>query len=160
LDTPVPVNFENAPLAEVLEHLQDRIPGTSFRILDTKEQRLSEVPVNLRLKGEHPLGAVLQAIEDSYPGLMRFVIREYGILVADPAQIPQHALSVETFWKADRERWQPAGSLDGYQGEVTAVDAKSNLITISIGSDAGLRKGELLDIFRLKPKPEFLGKVQ
>jgi hypothetical protein len=50
----------------------------------------------------------------------------------------------------------PAEDIDGL---VKAVDAEHNLITITIGSDAGLSKGNTLEVYRLKPEPTYLGTV-
>jgi len=41
-----------------------------------------------------------------------------------------------------------------------AVDAKAGLVTISIGSDADLQKGQTLEVFRLVPEPVYLGKLE
>ncbi len=46
------------------------------------------------------------------------------------------------------------------EGLVKSVDAKSGLVTISIGSDAGLAKGHTLDVYRLKPAPKYLGQIE
>jgi hypothetical protein len=46
------------------------------------------------------------------------------------------------------------------EGKVLEVDAKANLITISLGSDAGIAPGQTLEIYRLEPKPEYLGTIQ
>jgi hypothetical protein len=46
------------------------------------------------------------------------------------------------------------------EGLVKAVDAKSGLVTITIGSDAGLQKGHKLDVYRLKPTPIYLGQIE
>ena len=46
------------------------------------------------------MGAVLQAIQDTVPDL-RFVVRDYGVLVTSEDQLPPRAILVEDFWKAD-----------------------------------------------------------
>ena len=33
-------------------------------------------------------------------------------------------------------------------------------MTISVGSEAGLKQGHTLIVYRLKPKPEYLGEIQ
>jgi hypothetical protein len=50
----------------------------------------------------------------------------------------------------------PAEDVDGL---VKAVDPESGLITITIGSDAGLSKGNTLEVYRLKPEATYLGTV-
>lgn len=46
------------------------------------------------------------------------------------------------------------------EGLVLQSDPKTGLVTLSIGSDAGLNKGNTLDVFRLQPKPEYVGMVR
>jgi hypothetical protein len=46
------------------------------------------------------------------------------------------------------------------EGTVTAVDAKTGLVTLSVGGDAGLLTGNKLDAYRLKPSAIYLGQVQ
>src|SRR5262249_55698727 len=48
---------------------------------------------------------------------------------------------------------------DGIQGIVKATDP-SGYVTLSIGSDAGLVKGNTLEVFRLKPDPTYLGTIE
>ena len=45
------------------------------------------------------------------------------------------------------------------KGQVTAVDSTGKLVTLSIGSDQGLRTDQTLDVFRTSPKVEWLGRV-
>jgi len=46
------------------------------------------------------------------------------------------------------------------QGEVAKVDVKNTQVEITIGSDDGLVPGHTLFLFRTKPRPEYLGKIQ
>jgi hypothetical protein len=46
------------------------------------------------------------------------------------------------------------------RGVVKAVDPGSGLVTISIGSDAGISVNNTLEAFRFKPKPTYLGRIQ
>jgi chromosome segregation ATPase len=46
------------------------------------------------------------------------------------------------------------------QGQIKALDPQSGLVTISIGSDAGLNKGNTLEVFRLKPEAAYLGQIE
>jgi hypothetical protein len=48
---------------------------------------------------------------------------------------------------------------DDVQGTVLETDTKSDLLTISIGSDAGVNVGNTLVVYRLKPRPEYVGSV-
>jgi len=61
------------------------------------------------------------------------------------------------------ERRQAPGAqrppADDVEGTVLEPDAKSELVTISIGSDSGVKKGNKLVVYRLKPRPEYIGEL-
>jgi len=46
------------------------------------------------------------------------------------------------------------------QGEVARVDDQNRAVEITIGSDDGLVPGHELFLYRVKPRPEFLGKIK
>jgi hypothetical protein len=45
-------------------------------------------------------------------------------------------------------------------GLVKAVDPDTGLLTLTIGSDAGLNKGNTMEVYRLRPEPTYLGTIQ
>jgi hypothetical protein len=49
---------------------------------------------------------------------------------------------------------------ENVEGLVKKSDAASGLVTISIGSDAGLAVGHTMEIYRLEPSAKYLGKLQ
>jgi len=56
-----------------------------------------------------------------------------------------------------------AGSLSNPPSQAVegiVTEKSGDLIRISIGSDAGLEKGHTLDLFRLKPTPQYLGQIR
>jgi hypothetical protein len=168
LDTTIAIDVAGgAALGDVLALLEEKVPGVTFRILAAKDGAVS---VNLRLKQEVPLGAVLQALEDSVPGL-RFVVRDYGILVTAEDRVPSGAMDVQYFWKGGgleqashrlaRARGTDPNDTEAsrVEGVVKSIDLYAGLVTISIGSDDGVAKGSTLDVFRLTPKPQYLGEI-
>lgn len=46
------------------------------------------------------------------------------------------------------------------EGVILDTDPKTGLVTISIGSDAGLSNGHTLEVYRLKPEPKYLGTIR
>jgi hypothetical protein len=46
------------------------------------------------------------------------------------------------------------------EGHIKRADPSSGLVTLTIGSDAGLTRGHTLEVFRLKPTPRYLGMVR
>ena len=45
-------------------------------------------------------------------------------------------------------------------GRVKAYDATSGLLTITIGSDAGVLKGHTLYVYRLEPNGQYVGQLR
>jgi hypothetical protein len=100
LDSKISVNFEGQPLADVLSFFQEQIGGIAFRPMDLPEVR--EMQIKLELN-DQPLGACIQAIEDSYPDL-QFVVRDYGVFVTMADRVPSGAVRVQSFWKEESPR--------------------------------------------------------
>jgi hypothetical protein len=98
LDKNMKVQFEDALFSEVIERIE-LTSGIAFRILDTKERDISFQKVTLKLKDSVTIGAALQALEDSFPGL-RFIVRDYGVLVTWADKVPPGAMTVGTLWKS------------------------------------------------------------
>jgi hypothetical protein len=104
LDTTVTADYRDVPLRDVLKGLEEKVPGVPFqRNLALRD--LDQVKVSLRL-GEVPLGAALQALTDTVPGL-RMVVRDYGILVTWEHQVPLGSVRLYDFWKGG-EKAAPA----------------------------------------------------
>jgi hypothetical protein len=170
LDAPVTLKAKG-PLGEILEYLEDRA-SISFRIVSAKRGDIKDHQIDLLFKDRIPLGAALQAIQDTVPGL-RFAVREYGILVTWEDALPPDALLVHDFWKGEEAKAKakidrapdetgapPKSNPPPKQvtGKITQVTPEG-LVALDVGSDAGLAKGHTLDVFRLKPKPLYLGMI-
>jgi hypothetical protein len=124
----------------------------------------AKVTMDLR---EVPLGAALEWLEDSLPGHSA-VVREYGILITRQDRVPPGAALLHDFWKGkreDKDKPPPDGAgaknppPEQVEGVIKSVD-KGGLVKVSLGSDAGLAKGHTLEVFRLKPKPVYVGTVR
>lgn len=46
---------------------------------------------------------------------------------------------------------------DDVKGTIKAADAQSGLVTINLGSDSGLSKGNTLHVYRTSPRPTYVG---
>jgi archaellum component FlaC len=46
------------------------------------------------------------------------------------------------------------------RGIVTATDQTGRYVELSIGEDDGIRKGQELEVWRTKPEPKYIGKIQ
>jgi hypothetical protein len=66
----------------------------------------------------------------------------------------------------EMEKVNPGGKIDRnppkkeVEGLIKTVEEKAGLVTIDVGSDAGLAKGHTLEVFRLKPQPKYLGTLR
>jgi hypothetical protein len=169
LNKPITLTVQDCTLGEVLSTVRAKVPEVPFHCH-------VGLPMKRSFQLEQlPLGACLQAIEDAFQnGPIRFVVRDYGILATTGGGAPPGAVSVENFWKR-RVAEKPAkpsgresGTSDseanlppaGLEGTVKAIDAKSGLLTITLGSDAGLRAGHSLEVFRTTPEPTYLGTIK
>ncbi len=75
-------------------------------------------------QGELPLGAWLQALEDSAledSAEVRFVVRDYGILITTANRMPEGAITVQEFWKRGDK---PMGEIPKTQGEPKGISPK------------------------------------
>jgi hypothetical protein len=99
------LEFNKAPLGDVMDYLkglhgievQLDTPAFEDEGIDTEGKKPNFwVTINLN---KIQLGAVLQAVEDRYP-MLKFVIRDYGILVTTPDRAKQQGyLPVADFWR-------------------------------------------------------------
>jgi hypothetical protein len=164
LDMPITVDFKDAPLTDVLDYLQDKT-GIAFR---SQVGRSNEANPKITLKFPEPLPlrAVLQALEDAFPpatgsGGIRFVLRKYGLLVVPGnSGLPPGAILLDQLglWQG-KQTFVKNPPSEPVEGTVAKVDAKSGLVTLSVGSDAGLEKGHTLEVYRVNPA-KYLGTVR
>ncbi len=108
LDATVTIKVEaNTPLGDALEFLTSKAPGLNFRVVSGGEVDLKNQPIELDLK-DVPVGAVIQAIQDTLPDL-RFAVRDYGVLVTSKEKLPPNALLLYDFWKGEggKQRAKP-----------------------------------------------------
>jgi hypothetical protein len=172
LDTPVTVDFKDKPFPDVLKDLQQKVKGVNFQISKVGLEPPDEMKVTLHYE-DLPLGAVLQALADTFPEMrapfeptpgLHFVVRDYGIL-ATFYTLPPGALLIDEFWKGGDGTHKPeSGAAKNppakrVDGEVKASDPRG-LVTVNIGADAGIAKGQTLEVYRLKPSPKYLGTIR
>jgi hypothetical protein len=82
--SPTEINFTETPLAEMVEYLRER---HKIGIQIDAGKVNADMPITVGLNGV-TLGAALQAIDDLIPDL-KFVVRDYGILVTTPERARQ-----------------------------------------------------------------------
>jgi hypothetical protein len=93
---------------------------------------------------------------DAERGRNERLLQENERLTKDNQQIRQVASSTSLRTEAPKKN-PPAEEVGG---RITRTDPQSGLVTINVGSDAGLIKGNTLDVFRLKPDPAYLGTIR
>jgi hypothetical protein len=124
--------------------LQDQMATLQGKLNDTTKQmvafRDASVSNDIRYKAEHERN--LRLLEQ-VAALNQMVAK-----VKDQGTVRTDGLAVKTPPPED------------VRGTVTSTDRESGLATISIGSDAGLAKNNVLHIYRLEPSPTYLGTLQ
>jgi hypothetical protein len=162
LDKPVTLDYRKKSGEAVLKDLFEKADlPVHFRAKTASE-------VSLISKEPLTLGAALQLYQDLADDGVRFVVRDYGVLVTD-AKLPPGAVLLHDFWKSKLNRLIDPTKPDAegknpppenVEGTVKEVD-KGGLIKISIGSDAGLKKGHTLEVYRVNDKAaKYLGRVR
>jgi hypothetical protein len=157
LQTPVKVDYKEEMFALILKDLERKVDGLSFRNLFERLGPGNHPAYSIHFEEALPVSAILQALADE-SGCF-FFVRDYGILAIKKDNAPPGAMTVEEFLRhkpADESR-RPSGDgknppAESVEGVVKSVDA-SGLMTISIGSDAGLAQGQTLELFWMPHKP-------
>jgi hypothetical protein len=159
LDSTVTLNYRNKPATEILTEV--------FKKADVPLHLRVKLEGNLTLESKEPLtlGAAVQMFQDFLDTPVRFVVRDYGILVVDARSLPSDAVVLHTFWKSDAGKLKADDTAknapEDLKGLVTQVDSTNNLLKINIGSDAGLLRGHTLEVYRVNDKqPKYLGRVR
>jgi hypothetical protein len=161
LERPLNIHLTEEPLSKVVKTLREACPEVHLEIGEVDlSQKVSVNWENLSV------AAVLQFVEDSFPGY-RWVVRDYGLLLRHTNQLPPGALLLEDFRKGSAKpdnRAQRDGSTPSpVDGEVVELVAKTDLLKLSLGSNAGLAKGQTLEVYRPEKdgKPAiYLGRVR
>jgi hypothetical protein len=127
---------ENVELVETLKTRESDIANLRTQVTEAN---------NVRTKAEVEAASYrvrLQKMEKDYADLAR----SYEELVADKA-------------RKSAEGGLAVSPPENVSGEIEEVGADGH-VSISIGSDAGLLVGHTLNVFRLEPKPMYLGEMR
>jgi hypothetical protein len=173
LNSPVSFSPGRITAKESLEVVHGKMfPGINLHI----RAKSLKKEIDIKLTEQVPVGAVLQYLEDELD--IVFVLRDYGIVVVGAEErLPPGAVRVIDFWKHGKtaeprpdtkEKAKPSPDVkpvlppkESSRGLIEKVDPKDpSLVQTSIGSDAGVAKGQTLEVFRLQPAPKYLGRVQ
>jgi hypothetical protein len=154
LQRPIRITVNAEPLTTIVKSVKDSAPELSLQMQnDDALQALQERKVTANWQ-DIPLGAVLQFVEDMLPAY-RIVVRDYGLLLAHINTVPPGAQTLKDFLRGDNQKQAP-GNTQGLrpparavEGTVAEVDEKDGLIKLSVGSAAGLTKGQKLEVYRL-----------
>jgi len=102
LDEPAELEFIETPLEDVVDTLED-LHGIQM----TTDPEAAELPVTATSKGV-PLGAALQMVEDTTPGV-RFVVTDYGLLATtDTSEHAMTYISANEFWREQTGTQEPS----------------------------------------------------
>jgi hypothetical protein len=86
-------------------------------------------------------------------------LREMEVKMAKMSlDFPGKSATPTTLVRNSNEPNPPATYVKGIIEKVDGTD--KSLVQISVGSDAGLEQGHTLEVYRLRPQPEYLGQVR
>ncbi len=166
LRQPITVEFSDIS-GTVVANTLSNLSGLVVKYVADRKAPIEET-VTLGCK-DLPFSSVLQLLEDSLPNYT-IVVRDYGLLITASHSVPPGAVSVQEFLRrnqTEESRRQSSGPknppAENVEGLVKNTDA-SGLMTLTIGSDAGLTKGHTLELFRLNPaapsQSKYLGTIR
>ncbi|MBO0699233.1 MAG: hypothetical protein J2P46_12625 [Zavarzinella sp.] len=95
LDKEVELQLGGQNIADAVRDLMALASNPAIPVRDTLPEKH---PVDSSLSGKLPVGAWLQAIEDSAPNVT-IVVREYGLLVTPKDRVPAGAIGVSELWQ-------------------------------------------------------------
>jgi len=100
LDMPIKLDFKDVRMSDVLEHLRSHAKGMVN--IHNATLKADEGPISVRFSEPVPFGAAAQWLEDTLN--VRFVIRDYGIVITEPKNLPPGAMLLHDFWKANASK--------------------------------------------------------
>lgn len=127
-------------------------------LLAVIERREAEI-VNLEKKHREINIALAQALGRAEAAIARALGQEERINQLEKSLLERDlARTSLTSIKDPNQPHPPAVSING---RITFVDGKDpSIIEVSLGTDHGLNKDNTLDVYRLDPRPEYLGMVK
>jgi len=172
LDKPFSLELKDKELSEVIATVntafQKANPGLllNYNLANSRGDVDNIVSIKF---DQMPFGAVLEWIEDSVLDY-RFVVRDYGLVMTLKDELPPGAPLLREFWKGAKanekapEKDQSSNPpIKNVQGVVKSVN-DAGLVGISIGSDAGVAKGDTLEVYRLNAavpeQSKYLGRIK
>ncbi len=100
LNQEIEFRLDSSPEAAVEEVLRD---GAKSDVPIRSLLQRDAPSLKVVLAGKMPVGAFIQAIEDTDPNL-RVVIRDYGLLLTSKDRVPDGAIRAVDFWKTKDEK--------------------------------------------------------
>jgi hypothetical protein len=98
------LDLQKVPLRDALDHLR-QVAGVNIHYAAKVNEDES---INVRFREPVPFGAVAQWFEDNFN--VRFVVRDYGIVIVDPKNIPPGATFLHDFWKSEKSKKAAEGA--------------------------------------------------
>jgi len=148
-------NTTAAYLAEV-NRRRDEV-STYKKLLDARETQVVDLQKRYDKANAEKLDA--QIAFKSEQERARNLLDENAKLVADREQTKTRG-GATTGGGAGRIETVAKPPPEDVEGMVEESDPRSGLVTISIGSDSGVNKGNTLEVYRFKPRPDYVGMIR
>jgi hypothetical protein len=118
---------------------------TTINNLETKNKKLLEDKVNA------------EQGRDSLKQRTQYLVSQLEALSKKLAQAESRGPSGGVLAKSSNAKNPPSVYV---RGKVTEVMRERGLVEISLGSDQGVNEGNTMEVYRLKPRPEYLGSIK
>lgn len=162
LDSTLKIEMRSTPAVKVFEFMRDKMQGVNVVVRYKSLYAPShEKGISANFGEPIALGAFVQYVEDELN--CTFILREYGVvIVSADEKLPPGAVRVVDFWKRGKtEIKEKVDTPKDIRGKIEKIDDKeSGLVSIDIGSDAGVKVNQMLSVIRMKPQARFHGMVR
>jgi uncharacterized protein YxeA len=137
-------------LQAMLENREVEVKNLDTRLKDTLDSNEKLVVANKTLT-ERAVTAEVQ--RDT------FKMRNEG-LVTQVQELLKEVQSARAGYAAKASTLERNPPPEDIKGSIKTADMANGLVTINLGSDNGLSKGNTLEVYRLRPSPQYVGVVR
>jgi peptidoglycan hydrolase CwlO-like protein len=146
------------------ERLQKEVEGLQT-VLAARDKELIKVRDDFRVAESKRVQSQIEV--DSLKGRLENLTGELENLARDNERLRSRAAGATATVSGNGTATSNGSSAvaknppgDYVRGLVTAADGDTGLVTVSLGSDAGLSVNNTLEVYRLKPEPLYLGTIK
>jgi beta-lactamase regulating signal transducer with metallopeptidase domain len=145
-----------------LSRVTYRLPADKAKAMAALLTDVKATVMEIRVDGEKLIVTTTPEAQETVAQLVRLL----SVPMADSAP-PRHAPPEHAVPPADSAPMPPRTTpvpapahVPGGSGKIQSIDEKSGLVLLEIGSDAGLKAGDTVQLCRRTPEPKYLGTLE